>query len=132
MAYGNTTIGFPWKRVTVEEVVEGTALVVDEFGKRMSLPAEVRRGSGSIPQANEEWIIDQTLGGWTFAAVVRSVRPIITGTTDGNPALASLIAALVDLGLVDDQTTSERIRATHLHTHVAPAEGGTTSTETPS
>lgn len=123
-APGSGSMGFPWKTVKVQEVTEGTALVEDQFGKTFEVSAFIRRGKGLLPRAGEEWIIDRTLGAWTFAAVVQESRPIVTGSTDGLPALASLIEALEELGLIEDQTTSARIRATHPHTHT---ETGTTT-----
>jgi hypothetical protein len=124
--------GLPFEKVKIEEVLfeEGYAVCLNEFGKPRQVPLHPR-AKGMRPVQGETWIISRDLGYWTFAMCVGWSPPIITGTTDGNPALEDLLTKLDEAGVIVDNTTSTRIRATHEHTHVAPDGGGTTTTETP-
>ena len=124
--------GLPFERVMVEQVIldENFAVVRNEFGKTRQVPLHVR-ARGLLPAEGESWVISRDLGFWTFALCILPKPPVITGETDNIPALENLLAELSAAGLIVDNTTNARIRASHAHTHVAPAGGGTTSTETP-
>lgn len=55
------------------ESIDGTnALVRDSFGRPRSIRADVRRGNGPAPRVGEIWLLDTSLGSWTFAACLRS------------------------------------------------------------
>lgn len=75
---GSESHGFAWKGVTVRSVNTDTrlALVIDDLGKRMEVRCDIIRAKGNLPEPGEQWIIDRSLGIWTFAA-------IINGTTRG-------------------------------------------------
>lgn len=124
--------GLPFEKVMVEQVLieENFATVRNEFGKTRPVPLHVR-AKGSRPAEGETWLISRDLGFWTFALCLLPKPPVITGTTDNIPALESLLSQLADAGLIVDETTNDRIRASHGHTHTAPSGGGVTSTESP-
>lgn len=108
---------FPHLEVTVDSVDGKWAMVTNQFRQRMKIQADVRRGNGPPPRVAERWIIDRTLGPWTFAACILRRPPVVTGTTDAIPALVNLLVALDDAGFIDNQTTSTRIRSDIGHGH---------------
>jgi hypothetical protein len=116
----------------VEDVLleEGYTVCRNEFGKTRQVPL-YQRAKGARPVVGETWLVSRDLGYWNFTMCLLPSPPVITGTTDGNPALESLLASLDSAGLIVDNTDSARIRASYSHTHVAPSGGGTTSIETP-
>lgn len=73
---GGGNEGFQTMRVTVDEVdpITGWATVTDSYGGKRNVLAAIRRGGGRMPLPGETWILDRTLGDWTFAALV-SVDP---------------------------------------------------------
>lgn len=121
----------PWVRVRVEEVVseEGYALCRDEYGKERTV-ALLTSSRGLLPRVGERWIVTRQLGQWTFAVNIETKPHEIVGSNDDVPALKNLLAALEEMGLIIDSTTTDRIRATTPHTHSNP-EGGSTGTDTP-
>ena len=114
-------LGADFKRVKIESIHGNVAAVRDRLGTVQNLRCDYRRGGGPFPRVGEEWIIDQTLGTWTFAALVVGDPPEITGSNDGIPALVNLLAALDEAGVIVDKTTTERIRSDvhtgHPHSH---------------
>jgi len=59
------------------------------------------------PRVGDHWLVDQTYGTWTFAALVSEVPlvPTVTGARSAaDPVTLSLLSALVALGLVQDGT----------------------------
>ena len=109
----------------VDDIDGNIASVIDQFGRYLTVRLDVRRGV-VLPRPGETWILDRTLGPWTFAAQVRpATRPQVSGTTDDIPALKSLIEALIEIGLpIEDLTVDIQMNArhghTHPHTHVVP------------
>lgn len=98
--------GFITLEVTVESV-EGTyALVRDSLGRPKKVRADVRRGNGPLPRVGEVWLVDQTLGPWTFAACLQSVPPRVIGDAGGVVALESLLSALADSGVIVNEAAS--------------------------
>ena len=114
-------IGLDYITCKVNEINGRRAIVIDQFDRTMTVRIDVRRGKGPLPEVGETWLIDRTLGPWTFAACLNPKRIEITGSTDNNPALKSLIAALERMGWIKDLTTDDQLRAEHLHTHVIPS-----------
>lgn len=117
---GLTGMGFPWKIATVVSITSDDprlCVVRDQFGKYQTLRRDLTRAKGGQPQVGEKWLIDTVLGYWTFACALEVPLPVVTGETDGIPALRSLIDALAFHGFIEDQTTDDRVRATHPHTH---------------
>lgn len=98
------SIGLPYMVVTVDDVTGTVAAVLDQYGKRHDIRVDVRRGKGSIPRPGEVWLVDRTLGYWTFAASMVADPPAVTGTTT-DPVVKSLVAALAAAGLITDETT---------------------------
>lgn len=97
-------LGLPYMVVTVDDVTGNVAAVLDQYGKRHDVRADVRRGNGPWPRPGEVWLVDRTLGHWTFAASIVTDPPAVTGTTT-DPVVQSLVAALAEMGLILDQTT---------------------------
>jgi hypothetical protein len=55
---------------------EGMAETVDQLGHRMKIRTDVMRHKGLRPKAGESWVIDRSLGPWSFAAVMaETVQP---------------------------------------------------------
>lgn len=122
------TQGLPYMKAVVTDVTDRMAIVVDQFGKHHDVRIDLRRGKGPFPRVGEMWLLDRELGPWTFAACMKADLPKVTGSTDDIPALISLIAALTEIGLIEDHTTSDQIRALHPHTH-PESGGGVTGTD---
>lgn len=122
------SMGLPYMSAIVTSVGINTAVVTDQYGKIHTVRTDIRRGKGPFPRVGEKWLIDRELGPWTFSACLTADLPKVTGSTDGLPALASLISALAQIGLIEDHTTSEQVRALHPHTHSDP-QGGTTGAD---
>lgn len=102
----------------VDEVSGRTATVVDQFSIFRTVRTDVRRGSGPKPRPGETWVIDKSMGQWTFSARVNDIEtPVITGSTDENPALIALLEALDLLGWIKNDTIDTQLRAVHPHTH---------------
>ena len=95
----------PWKRVVVEEVTDGVALCLDQFGHHLNVSAVMTRAKGALPQVGETWLVSMDLGDrWTFSAVVSPIIPVVDGSRGDGSALASLLQALDQLGLIQDAT----------------------------
>lgn len=98
-------VALPWRQVAVEEVTDGMALCVDNFGHHISIPVSVTRAKGLNASVGDVWLIDMTVGGrWTFAACLKRVPPVITGSRDGSTALEHLLEALEEAGVIVDET----------------------------
>ena len=110
----------------VDEVSGRTATVIDQFGIFRTVRTDVRRGMVR-PREGEVWVIDRSLGLWTFAARVDdSEPPVVTGSTGNNPALRSLLEALEARGLITTETTNGVLDAAVSHTHSEYAPSGHT------
>lgn len=96
----------PWKQVHIEDMTDdGIAMCVDQFGHHINIPISIRRAKGLLPAVGETWIVDQSIGHrWSFAAVINTPRITIEGSRDGNEALASLLTALAEAGVIIDNT----------------------------
>ena len=99
--------GFPYKQVRIQSIHANTAATVDQFGMHINVSTLYRRGAGPYPRVGETWIIDRSLGFWTFASLVVGKPPVITGSTGGVPGLEVLLDALDDAGLVSNKTTDK-------------------------
>lgn len=80
--------GFSIRVVTVRQVdkTQGIALAVDQQNVQVTLPIYLARAKGRIPAEGEVWMIDQTLGFWSFAAYVgpdANAYQILSGTAGG-------------------------------------------------
>jgi hypothetical protein len=71
----------------------GIAQTTDTFGKLRQIGVSTMVGSGAYPQVGETWVIDQSLGSWTFLA---RVAPLIPYVTD----VFSLALAMQQLGIL--------------------------------
>ena len=103
---GGLAQGFPFRRVLVESVGGGQAQVIDQYGAHLSMPTSPRRGGGPLPREGETWVIDRALGTWTFAALAVGQPPVVTGSTDGVPALRDLLVGLDAAGLISNKSTT--------------------------
>ena len=65
-------IGFAQLIVQVTEMNPPWAVVKDSYGKNRNIRADFRRGAGRLPRVDETWLLDRTLGEWTFAALYSS------------------------------------------------------------
>lgn len=100
------THGFSTLTVTVEDVNRElhSAVVKDTYGKRHTIRTDVRRTGWFLPRVDEVWIIDQSLGFWSFAAVITPEPELFEEVHDGNPALVKFLALLDSLGLITNET----------------------------
>jgi hypothetical protein len=71
----------------------GIAQTTDTFGKLRQIGVSTMVGSGAYPQVGETWVIDQSLGSWTFLS---RVAPLIPYVTD----VFSLALAMQQLGIL--------------------------------
>ena len=103
----------------VDEVSGRNATVIDQYSIFRTVRTDVRRGAGPKPREGETWVIDRSMGVWTFSAriMAKIETPIVTGSTDENPALISLLEALDELGFIKNETIDTQLRAVHPHTH---------------
>lgn len=72
----------------------GVAITMDDFRRQRKIGVSTVNGAGVYPKAGETWVIDRSLGTWTFAMRLVPHRPVVTD-------FVSLAIALHDLGLVD-------------------------------
>ncbi len=106
MQHSTNGIGFESLAVYVESVGEdGYAVCKSEFGKFYKINSHIRRGGGPQPRNGERWVIDRTLGFWTFAALLNPNPPTVTGSRSDGTALESLLSVMVELGFIVDETT---------------------------
>jgi hypothetical protein len=110
--------GLSWLKVTVDSLGGNRALVTDQYGRPHSVRLDIRRGGGPFPREGEKWVIDRSLGFWSFAALIVADPPVVTGSNDGIPALQNLLQALEDMGLIVDNTsTTPAVKAPVGHSH---------------
>ncbi|MEU9405617.1 hypothetical protein AB0E08_07920 [Streptomyces sp. NPDC048281] len=62
-------IGWTVKQVRIRELVPGKkqALCVDDQGQQVEVTTAIRR-TGITPEVGQDWLVDRTYGGWSFAA----------------------------------------------------------------
>jgi hypothetical protein len=77
------SVGFNIRRVRVTQVdaTQGIALAVDDMNVQVTLPLFVTRAAARPPLPGETWIIDQSLGFWTFAALISTSAVSSVATT---------------------------------------------------
>lgn len=95
-------------RVTVLGINDdGTCRVRDGHSQERDVSYVMRPKGMADPQVGEDWVIDRIYGPWRMAVKLGdSDRPVVTGSRSASDPLArSLLAALVSLGLVHDQTS---------------------------
>lgn len=112
-APGKNKSNFPYLIVNVQEWMtqpDGTrwAQCTDQLGHAQTVPLAPILGGGALPQPGEVWSIERVGSEqWTFRARWGAVPPVISVSRTGASALdLALLAALVQLGIVVDQTTS--------------------------
>lgn len=107
MKTGVNSVGLPWEVVKVTEIGDdGLAEVTNHIGKQRRIKIGFLRAKGALPRVGERWVIDKSMGYWTFAAVIEADPPVITGDRSDGTALANLLTALADMGLIVDETTA--------------------------
>lgn len=72
----------------------GLAQTVDTFGKHRQIGVSAVVGSGTYPQVGETWVVDQSLGSWTFLSKQVAITPNVVD-------FMTLAQALDQLGLVE-------------------------------
>lgn len=101
-------VGFDLHQVIVEQVIPDKRLAIcQEVSTKHRMEASLLPIRVREPMVGEVWLIDQTFGLWSFAALIRAVgSPEVTGDwSQGNEVAKSLLATLVQIGLVSDATT---------------------------
>ncbi len=91
--------------VLIQEVTDdGQVLVIDGHTKQYRLPL-IMRASGMNPRPGETWFMSRETGYWNLSAVKTRLPPEITGSRSDGSALASLLSALEESGVIKDSTT---------------------------
>jgi hypothetical protein len=106
---GTDSLGFSHKTVIVTGLTDdGRYVCRDNFGREVTVRGDVQRAKGARPQVGEHWMISRDLGGWTLAACLSvPPTPVVAGSrAAADPVTLSLLDALVQLGLVTDETTA--------------------------
>jgi hypothetical protein len=102
-----SSVGFAVQQVTVREILpdRNMALCLDNFGYEVRVtlhPLSARR----MPLVGEKWMVDRKFGPWSFVAPMTNYVPVVSGDrADLSVVIPSLLDALSELGLIDDQTT---------------------------
>jgi hypothetical protein len=97
--------GFEMVRVTVTTVADdGTCLTRDTIGRERQVRYDLRPKGTGVPAGGEIWLIRKMGDTWVLGAQVGAARPVVTGDRSAGTALVSLLAALVELGLIEDET----------------------------
>lgn len=66
-----TVDGSAYLVVTVQSVTRDAAIVVDNFGRQLTVRRDVMRAKAAPPDVGEQWMLDRTVGNaWTFAAII--------------------------------------------------------------
>ena len=118
---GKFQVGFDYMVVKVDDVTNQVAAVHDDYGKRHDIRTDVRRGKGPLPRPGEVWLVDKTLGMWTFAATLAPILPRIDYPADG--ALAALLAALNDVGIIEWGSSNYSLAANADYADGVPLSG---------
>ncbi len=102
------SMGHPWETVIVRgiDATSGLAEVENHIGKIRRIPMGVQRSKGAAPVVGERWVIDKSLGDWTFFAVLSATPRAVTGDRSTGTALTNLLIALDEMGLITDETTA--------------------------
>jgi len=69
------SLGFAFKTMTIEEVVDKFAYGTDQFGVSVKIPIGLQRAKGGVPEAGETWVLSKDMGLWCFAAVLNNPGP---------------------------------------------------------
>lgn len=67
---GTGAMGSPWLSVQIDDITGNIASVTDQFGKQRSVRTDYQRAKGIRPRVGEKWVIDRSLGFWTFACTL--------------------------------------------------------------
>ncbi len=102
MTMTNLSQGFASVKVGINAIENNVAFCNDRRGRQYKVGANYMVGSGALPQVGEEWLIDRTLGYWTFSSRLSANPPTAT------ESIPSILQALAQTGLVQTQqgTTS--------------------------
>ena len=114
-------IGFDYMVVKVDDITSNVASVLDDYGKRHDIRTDIRRGNGPYPRVGEIWLVDRTLGAWTFAASLATLPPVIDLPADG--VTAQLLSALDSMGLIQWGTSSATFGANEDYADSVPLSG---------
>ena len=103
-----TPTGFTLRQVIVEQIVPKRGLLIcKEISSKHKMEVPMLPMRVRAPRVGEHWLLDQVYGFWSFAALLRATdtAPEVTGPRAGaDPVTLSLLAALVEVGLVRDKT----------------------------
>lgn len=101
-------LGLPWEVVVIRGIDQttGMAEVENSIGKVRRIPMVIQRSKGALPVVGERWVIDRTIGQWTFTAVLEPTARVVGGDRSDGTALTNLLIALEEMGLISDETTA--------------------------
>jgi hypothetical protein len=78
----------------------GIATTIDSFGKYRQIGVSTVVGSGAYPQVGEQWIVDQSLGTWTFLSRQAPLLPVASDAYSLGQGLQQLGILKVNPGWV--------------------------------
>ncbi len=81
------SVGFAHMTITIQEIVDGYAYGLDNYGRNVKVPIDIQRAKGSNPVVGETWIIDKALGPWTFAATLDNPG-VLVSAIDAGPGIS--------------------------------------------
>lgn len=112
-AKGSTTsgVGFAILRVSVEQVLPSLGYAIcreDLTNREVQVMLSPRTTKTTWPREGERWLVDRLAGGWGFFRIDNVLAPpTVTGSRAlADPVTLSLLAALSQLGIVEDGTTA--------------------------
>lgn len=72
----------------------GIAITMNDFRYQRKIGVSTRHGSGVYPKEGETWIVDRSMGTWTFVMRLEPKKPLVTD-------FVSLLVVLADLGFIE-------------------------------
>lgn len=100
-----------FERVTIvsEPTASGQIQVRNTLGKEQTVRCDFRAGGSAQPRPGELWIMwcPPGIPKYLMARIGNPAPPAVTGSRTGqSPLVLSLLSALAELGLIDDQSTA--------------------------
>lgn len=94
--------------ITAVDLSAGIAQARTTLGKEIQLRLDRRPKGGAAPAVGDIWTVCKEGYSWTLKAMLNApATPTVTGSrAAADPVTLSLLAALVQLGLVQDGTTA--------------------------
>jgi hypothetical protein len=88
------SIGHQYRRVFVERILEDSQMAIcrDSLRQELFVPLHTLRAKSAWPAYGETWMVERTMGDWTFAAIIGYVPPKISHAEDVGDGAATSYA----------------------------------------